>query len=261
MTRLIRSEVLKLKTVWSTWLFIGITALVVLALGAIIGFAPRGGDSNQLLPIRGTAGWFADIFSAMSVAQTFGLVLGIIMVTGEFRHRTITPTLLAGPRRGLMVTAKMVVAGLAGLAVGVAAGVAALVVGSAFVAGRVGTFGVMLGQFGRIVPGVVGASVLYALYGLGLGSLLRNQVVALVVGLAFGFVVEPIIGVALPAVGKYLPGQAALALYRSTSAATNGFSSGSVNLLSWEAAVLVLVAWAVVLAGAGSLVLARSDIT
>jgi ABC-type transport system involved in multi-copper enzyme maturation permease subunit len=258
---LVHSELLKLRTVWSTWLLLGITALIVLGIGAVIAVAPRGRGANLVLPPTGTAGWFDNVFSVMSVAQTFGLVLGIILVTGEFRHRTITPSLLVGPRRGQFVASKMSASAVAGLAVGVASGAAGLVLGVALVLAGNGTFAVMTGEFGRIIGGVVGASVLYALYGMGLGSLLRNQVVALVVGLAFGFVIEPIIGVALPAVGRYLPGEAALALYRSTSSAAGGFTSNRIHLLSWETAVLVLLAYAVVLAGAGALVLARTDIT
>jgi ABC-2 type transport system permease protein len=258
-----RSEVIKLRTVWSTWLFIAIVAVVVAGLGVLVGFAPRGNGAGAgaFFPIRGSAGWFDDIFSVMSISQILALVLGIIVITGEFRHRTVTPTFLAEPRRGQVVASKMASAAGAGLVLAAAGGFAALVVGFAFVAGGDGSVGTMLGEFGRTFPGVAGACVLYALYGLGLGSLVRNQVVALVIGLAFGFVVEPIIEAVLPAVGKYLPARAAQSLYHTGAEGSGGFNGVNTHLLPWEIGVLVLLAWAVVLAGIGAFVLTRTDIT
>src|SRR6202044_2072882 len=80
----------------------------------------------------------------------------------------------------------------------------------------------------RIAPGVVLGTGLFAIYGLGLGALLKNQVVAIVVGLGFTLVVETIVTAIWPGIGEYLPGQAATAL---EDAARNTFQSSSVRLL------------------------------
>ena len=67
-------------------------------------------------------------------------------------------------------------------------------------------------DWSQIAPGVVLGTGLFAIYGLGLGALLKNQIVAIVVGLVFTLVVETIVGAIWPTIGEYLPGQAATAL-------------------------------------------------
>ena len=67
-------------------------------------------------------------------------------------------------------------------------------------------------QWTQIAPGIVFGTGLFAIYGIGLGALLKNQIVAVVTGLGFTLVIEAIIGAIWPTVGEYLPGQAAMAL-------------------------------------------------
>src|SRR5580658_9331482 len=71
-------------------------------------------------------------------------------------------------------------------------------------------------DWSRIAPGVIVGTGLFAIYGLGLGALLKNQVVAVAVGLGFTLVVETIIAAVWPAVGQFLPGLAATALEDAT---------------------------------------------
>ena len=67
-------------------------------------------------------------------------------------------------------------------------------------------------DWSQIAPGVILGTGLFAIYGLGLGALLKNQIVAIVVGLIFTLVVEKIVGAIWPTIGEYLPGQSATAL-------------------------------------------------
>ena len=59
-----------------------------------------------------------NVFSVLDNARLLALVLGVLIITGEYRHKTVTPTFLAEPRRGRVVAAKLGVGFGAGLAPG-----------------------------------------------------------------------------------------------------------------------------------------------
>ena len=263
MTRLLRAEILKVRSLWSTWVLVGSAGLAAAAVGAIIAFAPHNRrDLAVLFPAQGTPKWFDAIFSSMSIAQDLALVLGILAVTGEYRHKTVTSTYLAEPRRGRVVGAKLVVSAGSGALTAASAALASLVLALSLVWSGYGTFSAMWTEYGHVVPGVLLASMLFAVFGVGLGALLRNQVVALVVGLGFTAIVEPIIAGVLPGVGRYLPGQAAQALSSVTANATGGgLGNRLVHLLPWWGGGLVLLGYGIALSVAGSMTTLRADVT
>ena len=53
------------------------------------------------------------------IGYVFALVIGSLAVTGEFRHKTITASLLVEPRRGILLVAKLI----AGIPMGLLYGV------------------------------------------------------------------------------------------------------------------------------------------
>ena len=265
MIRLARAEVQKLTTVWSSYALLAVTAVASGLLGVAVALAPhrRAAAAGLLLPVHGTAAWYDEVFSASVIALDLALVLGVLVVTGEYRHKTVTPTYLAEPRRGRITAAKLVVAAGTGAIVGVVAGVAVLGLGAGLAGVGNGTFHGMFVELGHVVPGVIAGSILFAVYGAGLGALLRNQVVALVVGLGVTAVVEPVIVAVWPGEARWLPSQAARSLESVTSTATAnvGLGRGAVHLLpSWEAAVLLL-AYGVVLAVTGTFTALRADVS
>ncbi len=260
MIRLVRSEMQKLWTIRSTAVLLALTAVAAGLIGLAVGLAPHSrGVAEGLFPPKGTVLWFNDVFSAMQIAQDFALVLGILVITSEYRHKTVTPTFLTEPRRPLVTAVKLLVSALGGAVVAVTAGIAGLVLGWALVSSGYGSSLEMLTQFQKAIPGIVAVAVLFAVYGLGIGSLLKNQVLALVTGLGVSAVVEPIIVGVWPSVGRWLPSQAARALEPTTS--SGGFGGGVANLLtSWEGA-LVLLGYGLALAAAGSFTTMRADVT
>jgi hypothetical protein len=259
--RLLRSEVLKVRSLWSTWVLIGAAGVAAAAFGALIGFAPhnRRDLSSIVFPAHGTPRWFDNLFSAMSTAETLAMVIGIIAMTGEYRHKTVTSTYLAEPRRGRVVGSKLVVSSGWGGVTALSAGAACLVLGYVVVLAGIGTTRIMLTEFGHVFPGVLLASMMFAVYGVGIGALLRNQVVALVVALGITAIAEPIVVAVVPSVGKYLPGQAAQALSSVTANAGGGIRV--VHLLPWWGGGLMLLVYGVVLSIAGSATTLRADVT
>ncbi|MGZ0067073.1 ABC transporter permease subunit [Microbacterium sp. Yaish 1] len=201
---------------------------------------------------------------ATAMGYVFPLVVGSLLVTGEYRHKTLTPTFLATPRRGVALAAKMI----AGIVMGLVFGVAA--VGSTVAAGggMLALFGVdpQLGRpetwafLGRMLL----ALVLWVLVGIALGTLIRNQIAAVVGILAFTQFVEPIARVGasmvdgLADVVRFLPGAASDALAGDSIYAAMGGSAG--QPLEWWAGGLVLAAYAVVFAVIGYAVSWRRDV-
>lgn len=257
------AEVRKLSTVWSTPVLAAIGLVLTVGLGVLIGYATGAGNhnANLLVPTQGSAEWFDAVFSVMTIAQDLALVIGVVTVTAEFRHRTVTSTFLTEPRRGTVVAAKLVIAALAGAALAVVAAVGDLVLGAVMVASGDGNASTMLTELGHVAPGVIAAAALFGVYGAGLGALLRNQVAALVVGLGATVVVEPIIRGVARGVGKWLPSAAAQSLDSVTAHAQSGFGATALPLLSPGTAAAVLLGYGVLLAAAGALTTMRADIT
>jgi hypothetical protein len=288
MTRLLRAEVRKLWTVWSSFVLFGIVVVIDLGFGFAIAYAPggrHGGDAG-IVP-HGSSQWFVNVFSVLDNSRLLALVLGVLIITGEYRHKTVTPTFLAEPRRGRVVAAKLGTAFGGGLALGILTMLMGLVLGLVLVAVKVHSCltalsltGVQQGlsqsmcraqhgvyfvasshtmwhDWSRIAPGVILGTGLFAVYGLGLGALLKNQVVAIVVGLGFTLVVETIVGAIWPTIGEYLPGQSATAL---EDAARTSFAETS-RLLPWWGGAVMLVVYGLVLSVVGTRTTLRSDVT
>ena len=88
--------------------------LVLLAAEIVPGI-PSAGEGSMLLD----PDYITSLIAQASTAATFVLILGIIAVTGEFRHMTITSTFLAAPRRGRVLVAKMGLYGILGALIAV----------------------------------------------------------------------------------------------------------------------------------------------
>ena len=200
------------------------------------------------------------LLSQTGTASTFVLLLGIIAMTGEFRHMTITSTFLATPRRGRVLVAKMLLFGAIGVAVAV------LTLGTVVVTTVVALlpFDHAPVTLGTIVTVLVGAAIglaLFAVLGVSLGSVITNQVAAIVIALLWVLLIEPLIGLAFPDVGRWLPGGALNAAMDVGLRAdlTGGLTSAD-PLPAWGG-MLVLLGYAIVLAAIGSRTTLRRDIT
>jgi hypothetical protein len=199
--------------------------------------------------------------AGLSTAYLLTLTIGVMSIGSEYRHMTITSTFLATPKRVRVMVAKVISLlgigafyGLLFLIGSVAAGATAIAVKGFSPVPDVGPVTRTL-ALSLLVLG------LWALIGLGAGILIPNQVAAILIAVGAAWIVLPIAGLLLGLVSwgqgivPYLPNEATSAMVGAVN------TSSTVVLLSWWGGALVLVAYAAVLAGIGSMLTVRRDVS
>lgn len=199
------------------------------------------------------------------LGYVFPLVVGSLAVTSEFRHKTITSSLLAEPRRGVLLGAKL----LSGVPMGLLYGVAAVVAVLLSIAPMLAFVGdgafLTDGSTITLLFMVIVVMMLWTIMGIAFGSVVTNQVAAIVILLALTQLVEPIARVAFTAieplqpVSQFLPGAAADAVIGSSFLSAMG-GDGAAELLSRPAGIAVMLAYIAVFALIGRYFTFRRDI-
>jgi ABC-2 type transport system permease protein len=92
---MIRTELLKLRTVRGPSLLVAVGVL----LTAFLALQPAIRAGSGGTPSVGTAALMLVLLSAAGHGQLLALVIGVVSVTGERRHGTLTATLLQTPHR------------------------------------------------------------------------------------------------------------------------------------------------------------------
>lgn len=179
------------------------------------------------------------LLAAMN-GSIFAIIVGARPFTDEFRHRTIAHTYIADPMRRRSTIAKAGAAAAAGALVG-AVTVAAVVLVALLMA--VSSGGEVTFHSSDLDPtfGLVGAMALWAVIGAGLGAIVRNQVAVVAGGLIWILMLENLGAGFLEEAGRYLPGQTAHAMAR-TSEAVDLFGAGPAALLMAAYASLFVIA-------------------
>jgi ABC-2 type transport system permease protein len=240
---LVSAEWLKLCT---TRLLYGmIPATVALSFAAVAGAVLSADSADDLESTDG-------IRTTLSVTGTGAilvLVVGILVSAGEYRHGTAADTFLTTPRRHRVVVAKLIVGAGVGL---IAGALTALVcVGGAAVlyALEDATFPFGDAEVWLTSAGAIGYATLFAILGVALGALIRNQVLAIACALAWLAVIEHTLVNLVPDLGRWLPAAAGQAIVRTPVA----------DLLSPTAGAAVLIAYSAAIALAGVRVAATRD--
>ncbi|MBA8815073.1 ABC-type transport system involved in multi-copper enzyme maturation permease subunit [Microbacterium halimionae] len=269
LARATRSELTKQFTT-SGWWILGIVLL------AYVGFTTAGLTFALAFSVNGSLGESSGMAAsadglatllyslATSIGYVFPLLIGTLIVTVEFRHKTLTPTFLATPARGTVLLAKVA----SGVIVGALFGAIALVATVGPAAGILSGFGLAteLGSLDTwaLFARTIAAFVLWVLIGIGVGSLVRNQVAAIVIVLAFTQLVEPIARLAagfvdgLDSVTRFLPGAASDSL---VGASVFSFSTtASADALSWWQGGVTLLVYAALFVLAGHIFSWRRDV-
>jgi len=238
---LLRSEWIKLLTTRTTWVMLGIGLLCEgLFAGLIVGLV-RFEDLDGV----------DEIITGTGLLMTLMLVLGVLIITTEFRHGTTGSTFLAEPRRWPVLVAKLGAAVLIGLLAGL---LFVLVNGGLALplySGRGGTLP-PTGDLVEVYAGVVASFSLLCAFGLGIGAVIRNQVGAIIAAIAFFFIISGLPYLLPGSIGDYFPAAAVGALHGHVE------GDGSLNQVGGG---LVLAAWSLGLWALGTLLVTRRDLS
>jgi ABC-2 type transport system permease protein len=205
---------------------------------------------------RSTVDFQVSLVETAGIALLLSIILGITIITTEFRFGTVTPTFLAAPRRELVIAAKTI----AGVVV--AAGFALLsllfvaAVGLPWLAVVDAQTHLGDAELWKAALQQILTAVLWALIGVAIGAVVQSQVAALVGTLVWIFLGETLL------IGLFrlldIDGAAAYLPFQALDAADG---SGGEDLLGYRPGIAVSLGWFALLGAAGTERTRRRDIT
>jgi ABC-2 type transport system permease protein len=244
MIRVVSSELLKLRTTRTFYGLAGAAVgLVMLAVVLVLALTDSAFDESDVRSLLSSAG----------AAGLMMLILGVVFSAGEYRHGTIASTLLVTPVRLRVATGQALACGLAGAAISFVAAALTAVVALPWL-GAKDAASLSSGEVLGIFAGGILYGALAAAFGAGLGALLRNQVVGVVLVLVFLFVVDPMTAL--------IEGYDKFSLTGLQTSITGGSEEdfGGDDLLPFGVATLIWLGYTAVLVGAAALLTSRRDI-
>lgn len=238
------AELLKLRTTRVSYAL----AAVIVALSGIAAATVVGtntfGDDRAL-----------DLVQAASLAVTVVTIMGILLVTNEYRHGTIATTFLAEPHRLRVLAAKLVVGAFAGVVYAAIAVASIAAVALPWLAARDDALAID-GQAVEAVARLTVSFALAAALGVAVGAVVRSQVGAIVAVFVWFLIVEHLFAILLAlaagdvdkaeTIVRYLPGGAFGGIVGATE-------------LRGGAAIALAAAYVATLAVGGGVVMVRRD--
>jgi ABC-2 type transport system permease protein len=201
MTALIRAELLKLRTRTAAGLLVAMLALVALTVGVSI---PKVGDKAAPVPLDDPDVLAGTVGIACGFTVVLVVLLGGLAVTQEYRYGTVTSTYLGEPRRLRILLAKWLTMGIVSVLTTVTTLALEVLVGVLVIHGRDGNVA-FAAPFWQMVGATFVVMAAYAVVGVALGALIRNQVAAVVGVLVWMLAVEQLVLSASTAIGRWMP--------------------------------------------------------
>jgi hypothetical protein len=251
MIRLVRAELFKLRTTPGPWVCVAVT-LVLTALLIITAFVVHHDHTVHFGAPTTTLGLRDLVGAGYEAGVVMAPVLGVICITTEYRHKVLTSTLLVNPRRPEVLTAKVIASLLWAVLMCVASLALVAAMGIPLLVSQGGSVSALYDQIGAVVPGLFGAYALLSVYGMGIGTLVRNQIGGVILALGLTLVLEPIVVALFSSLAhmdvNFLPARATQAVAGGlvSRSGSNGAPAGTVSvLLSWWLGALALIGWGV----------------
>jgi len=194
----LHSELLKARTTPVTWGFFA----VIILLTAINTSLSLSDPVTQVA----TDGGVRHVFTAGRDFAVLFVALGAVGAAGEFRHHTAVPTFLTTPARHRVLIAKAVAYAFLGLVIAISCVAVQMAIALPWIASEAHAVSPFSSAVADPAVATVLSGLAYAAVGVALGTLLRNQVVALVVTFGWFAVAENALAAIAPDVSRFLPG-------------------------------------------------------
>ena len=269
---LLRSERIKMTSTKTWWLF-GIGVLVATGLALLVNIATADSDltvTDADTSADAVAREAANIFtSGQYFGGLFVMLFAILLITNEYHHQTATSTYLVTPRRTYVVIGKFVAAMLAAATVWVVTTAIDLAFGSIFFAST--DFDAHLGAWTvqRAILLNLLMFALWAVFGIGIGALLRSQIGATVtaallytIGIYAALLVFAVLHQFVfktDAIYQGMVVMPSIAAQIAVGSQDLHFPGG--NMPPWWVGALVMLGYGVVMAVVGTLILRKRDIS
>jgi len=259
---ILRSEFIKLRTLRSTiWCY---AILVVVNIG--LGLALTGGlVATGALSGGGQSAAVLVATAALGFSQLVVVVLGALVITGEYGTGMIRTTFAAVPTRLPALFGKALVFGLVTAVIGgISILLTALLTAPILsVAGLSVNFGD--GEYWIALLGSVGYLALIGVFAFALGAIIRNSAGGIAAALGGVLVLPTIVSIfasitqstVATNIAAFLPSNAGAQMYTYATKAIG--SSDPIVLEPWQGG-LVLVAWVVVLLAVAAVLVKRRDV-
>ena len=272
----IRSEVRKVFTTRLWWgMALGMAALaaaIAAGFAALVGSDFTSDPETGINPFAklsvGTAQLIYNAGLVQSFTTLFPLALGVLLITSEYRHKTITATFLSTPKRATVLISKTVAVVLVGALYAVIHAAASVAGGAGVLAGVKG-LDTMLGNSEvqkSLAIGIL-AMVVWTLLGFGFGMLVRNQIAATLIAVGVAFLGQLALNILFTirewyGAAKLLPGNLTSGML-ITADPTLGATDPSTSVFfeHWWISALILTGYAAALAIAGAILTARRDVS
>jgi ABC-2 type transport system permease protein len=246
MTHLIRAELLKLRSIRTFW---GTAAAVLALVPLSVAVSMHRGAGD---PSLDSGEGFRSVIAAPSTSGILMVLIGIMIMAGEFRNNTVTSTFLATPNRTRVVGAKLAAASIVGIVLGIVALLLDLAIALPWLSSRHVDLASHGSDLATVVVGGIALTAIGGLVGVGIGSILTNQTLAITATLIWTLAIENLLASFVSGIGRWSLGGVASAI-SGTTATTGSY------LPMWAAAV-VFAGYGLLFAGAGSRFMLRRDV-
>lgn len=246
MKRLLQAEVIKLRTTRTFLALAGAAVAISLLLTVLTASIDEPTRDDVVFEV------FASDMSSIFIAM-----LAVVGITGEWRHRTITSSLLAAPDRLRFLAAKVLAFGVVGLSLSLVVSLVVAVAGFSILGARdLPTPG--LAELADLIGHNALGAFIAGAFGVCVGALVRNQVVAVVGVLLAALLVEPLLLGLVPDVARFGPFIALPTAMSGLTAEETGFTG--VDLVAPGVALMCLLAWIAAVYAAGAALLRARDL-
>lgn len=160
------------------------------AMADMLGDA-AGDAAAQALPAQDVASMVYS--SVSSFGYVIPLLLGALMATGEMRHGTLGLAFMLEPKRGVVLLGKAAVLLGFGLLIGIAGLIGAIATGASVLSATGADPMLGSAETWLLAARVLAAIGIWAIIGFGIGVLVRNQAITIVIALVFTQFIEPIL--------------------------------------------------------------------